>query len=59
MNRTIGSFAAGMAVVAVALIGYNVVAGGPGTKTGGTGGAAEPSAAAVPSPTPVPSAPPI
>ena len=53
MNRTIGSFAAGMAVVAVALIGFNVVAGrGPGD--GGLGGPAEPSPAAVvvPSPTP-------
>ena len=53
MNRTIGSFAAGMAVVAVALIGFNVVA-GRGTGDGGLGGPAEPSPAAVvvPSPTP-------
>jgi hypothetical protein len=36
MNRTIGSFAAGMAVVAVALIGFNVVTGAraPGTAAG-------------------------
>ena len=58
MNRTIGSFAAGMAVVAVALVGFNVVSGGQGTKTDGTGGAAEPSTATVPSPTPAASAPP-
>jgi hypothetical protein len=54
MNRTIGSFAAGMAVVAVALVGFSVVS-GQGTKNGGTGGAAEPTAAAAPSPTPTPS----
>ena len=42
MNCTIGSFAAGMAVVAVALIGFNVVS-GRGTENGGVGGPAEPS----------------
>jgi hypothetical protein len=57
MNRTIGSFAAGMAVVAVALVGYNVVA-GRGTDDGGLGGPAEPSPAAVATPSAVPSSPP-
>lgn len=57
MNRTIGSFAAGMALVAVALIGYNVVA-GRGTDNGGVGGPAEPSPLAVASPSPMTSSPP-
>jgi hypothetical protein len=53
MNRTIGSFAAGMAVVAVALIGFTVLA-GQGKDGAGIGGPTEPSArvAVTPSPTP-------
>lgn len=56
MNRTIGSFAAGMAVVAVALIGYNVLA-GQGKDRGGVGAPAPSAPMAVspsPSPTPAP-----
>jgi hypothetical protein len=56
MNRTIGSFAAGAAVVAVALIGYNVLA-GQGNDGGGAGAPAPPAPVAVtpsPSPTPAP-----
>jgi hypothetical protein len=58
MNRTIGSFAAGMAVVAVALIGYNVLA-GQGKDGAGIGTPTEPSApvAVTPSPTPTPATP--
>ena len=59
MNRTIGSFAAGMAVVAVALIGYNVLAGQGKDGSGGIGPPAGPSATVGVAPSEVPpSAPP-
>jgi hypothetical protein len=54
MNRTIGSFAAGMAVVAVALIGYNVLAGQGKDGSGGIGAPTEPSAPAALTPSPAP-----
>lgn len=57
MNRTIGSFAAGMAVVAVALVGYNVLA-SPGQDGGGSGAPAASQTAIPNEPSLAPSAPP-